>query len=266
MVEGDFGLISFALIGRRVELDPKGNVKTEDLEHGSRLLWSLSKLQLLRDADWKVAVPKSISISSTQRKLRAIQGQRVGNILQSGDECNHCSMGYGTFHKCVGPSKAAQSTSNEALHHLESKKRKRAIEYDRTYYQSPLELPDFKKDGNFAQKRQALESIHTVYDRVLQDISRLFDSLSKSNELESNAETDDEKRDLVAGEPGVSSESVEATVVPVDTAPRWEGKGGGDLLKYLVAAGKLRYKKEEDQEATAVFTKSRPKKPKLERD
>ncbi|CAI7592360.1 unnamed protein product [Penicillium glandicola] len=114
----------------------------------------------------------------------------------------HVTCSLGRFYKNRLPKKEvgivhSVDSNDNPLQYLQAKKRKRTIDYDRTYYQSPLDQSDIKGKGNFAEKRQALESIHTVYDRVLQDIDRLFKTLSDANELDADESTEHGEEDLV---------------------------------------------------------------------
>ncbi|OQE91560.1 hypothetical protein PENNAL_c0009G11481 [Penicillium nalgiovense] len=103
---------------------------------------------------------------------------------------------------------------------MRAKKRKRTVEYDSTYYQSPLDQSDIKAQGNYSEKRHALESIHTVYDRVVQDIDRLFETLSKADELKSDLDTEGEQDDPVVVEPDMAVE--DAQKVPGETPVKEE--------------------------------------------
>ncbi|CAI7575899.1 unnamed protein product [Penicillium palitans] len=149
---------------------------------------------------------------------------RTGSCIQKG-YCMNCYFRGVRFYKCslgvdltklnagkkkhddggstVGPS------HDPILQYLQAKKRKRTLEYDSTYYQSPLDRPDIKGKGRFGEKRQALESIHSVYDRVVQDMNRLFNSLSKANQLESGEDTDEEDTKEIAVEAVVKVEEIE---------------------------------------------------------
>lgn len=141
--------------------------------------------------------------------------------------------------KQVGPS----------LEYLKAKKRKRIVEYDSTYYQSPLEQPDINGKGKFGEKRQALESIHSVYDRVVQDMDRLFQCLSKANELEPDEYKEDEEDLVVVGSDAdvedTKDTAVEA-VVKVDEIEKKDVK--------IVESG---LKKEEEEEKPTVWKKGR---------
>ncbi|KAJ5966728.1 hypothetical protein N7501_002976 [Penicillium viridicatum] len=103
--------------------------------------------------------------------------------------------------------------SHSPLQYLQEKKRKRILEYDSTYYQSPLEQPNIKGKGKFGEKRQALQSIHSVYDRVVQDMDRLFSTLSKANQLESGENTEEDEEDLVVVASDTDVEDTKETAV-----------------------------------------------------
>ncbi|CRL24490.1 Protein of unknown function DUF3716 [Penicillium camemberti] len=139
--------------------------------------------------------------------------------------------------------------SHDPLEYLQAKKRKRTLEYDSTYYQSPLDRPDIKGKGRFGEKRQALESIHSVYDRVVQDMNRLFNSLSKANQLESGEDTEeDEKGPVVVGSDIDEEDTKEIAVEAVVKVEEIEKKD--------VKIAESGSKKEEEEEKPATSKKS----------
>ncbi|CAI7668959.1 unnamed protein product [Penicillium discolor] len=112
-----------------------------------------------------------------------------------------------------GSTKKQAHLSNDPLQYLQAKKRKRSLEYDSTYYQSPLDQPNIKGKGKFGEKRQALESIHSVYERVVQDMDRLFKGLSEANELESGEDTEEDQEDPVVIGSDTDEEDTKETAV-----------------------------------------------------
>ncbi|CAI7598336.1 unnamed protein product [Penicillium crustosum] len=66
-----------------------------------------------------------------------------------------------------------------------------------------------KGKGKFGEKWQALESIHSVYERVVQDMDRLFKDLYKANKLESGEDTDEEDMKEIAVEAAGADVKVE---------------------------------------------------------
>lgn len=76
--------------------------------------------------------------------------------------------------------------SDNQVQNLANKKRKRVGKYDNTYYGSPLDRSETQENKNFPEKRKALDSIYTVYELVIQDIDRLFQSLGDADELDTS--------------------------------------------------------------------------------
>jgi hypothetical protein len=136
------------------------------------------------------------------------------------------------------------------VEYLRAKKRKRTVEYDSTYYQSPLDQSDIKGKGKYSEKRHALDSIHTVYDRLVQDIDRLFETLSKANELESGEDTEGEQEDPVVVEPDMAAE--DAQKVPGET-PVKEEESEKKNVKIVESAVK---KEEEEEEEKPLSLRS----------
>lgn len=66
-----------------------------------------------------------------------------------------------------------------------------------------------KGKSKFGEKWQALESIHSVYERVVQDMDRLFKDLYKANKLESGEDTDEEDMKEIAVEAAGADVKVE---------------------------------------------------------
>ncbi|KAJ5193516.1 hypothetical protein N7449_009658 [Penicillium cf. viridicatum] len=80
-------------------------------------------------------------------------------------------------------------------------------------YQSPPEQPSIKARGNFEEKRQALGSIHSIYILVVQEINRLFGTLSKANQLESDEDTEEREEDPVIVGSNTDVEDTKETTV-----------------------------------------------------
>ncbi|KOS44529.1 hypothetical protein ACN38_g4537 [Penicillium nordicum] len=137
-----------------------------------------------------------------------------------------------------------------SLEYLKAKKRKRIVEYDSTYYQSPLEQPNINGKGKFGEKRQALESIHSVYDRVVQDMDRLFQCLSKANELESDEHEEDEEYLVVVGSDTDVEDTKETAVEAVVKVEEIEKKD----VKIVESGLK---KEEEEEKPPTVWKKAR---------
>ncbi|KXG51991.1 uncharacterized protein PGRI_082750 [Penicillium griseofulvum] len=128
-----------------------------------------------------------------------------------------------------------------ALQYLQVQKRKRAVEYDGTYYQSPLDQSDINEEGHFAKKRQALQWIHSVYERVVQDIDRLFTTLSKANRLESGENTDEDEEDIVvAGSDKLvkDTEYADDGIAKVEEFKEKDAKNAGQAIVKVDKSGK----------------------------
>ncbi|KAJ5521075.1 hypothetical protein N7463_001528 [Penicillium fimorum] len=77
------------------------------------------------------------------------------------------------------------------IEYLQARKRKRSVEYDNTYYQSPLDQPDTKAKENYVEKCQAFGSIHKA------------NALESGNELEYSEDAGADEEDLAVLEPEV---------------------------------------------------------------
>ncbi|OQD60863.1 hypothetical protein PENPOL_c020G05048 [Penicillium polonicum] len=231
-------------------LDDKKNVKVEDLANNTRLCNVLSRLKPLRDVDWATSRLRMTTLNYNIQAIAA-HAQRCGDVMTPEESCEFCKLGHGAFRSCVVLSVLSGSSyldggccmncyfkiqrepkcslwvakrrddvegttrrpSHSPLQYLQEKKRKRILEYDSTYYQSPLEQPNIKGKGKFGEKRQALESIHSVYDRVVQDMDRLFSTLSKANQLESGENTEEDEEDPVVVASNTDVEDTKETAV-----------------------------------------------------
>lgn len=140
-----------------------------------------------------------------------------------------------------------------AIQYLGSKKRKREAEYDDTYYHSPLESSDINADGNFAKKRQALESIQYVYERVLQDMGRLFESLTEANELDTDVGSKKNADDLPCDKSKVSVEASHENATPKKTPVKVKEEVKSAALK------RGPKKEEEDQKPVLPATRHKTK-------
>ncbi|KAJ6186696.1 hypothetical protein N7519_007997 [Penicillium mononematosum] len=229
---------------RRFDLDDKGHVKVEDLTNGTQLATLISRLEPLRDVDWRSTRLKYTRLTSNQQAIAAhvdeSQGTEARNPQTQADG--------GAFTKEI-----KQFDSNGIpFEYLRAKKRKRTIEYDSTYYQSPLDQSDLKAEGKYSEKRHALESIHTVYDRVVQDIDRLFQTLSQANELESDEDTEGQQEDLVVVEPDMAAEDAQKD--PGETPVKEEESEKKDV-KIVESA----VKKEEEEEEVKPTIPHKPR-------
>ncbi|KAJ5238171.1 hypothetical protein N7489_008262 [Penicillium chrysogenum] len=146
----------------------------------------------------------------------------------------------------------AVDSTGAVLEYLRAKKRKRNVEYDSTYYQSPLDQFDIKGEGKYSEKRHALESIHTVYERVVQDIDRLFRTLSKANELDSGEDTEGEQEDPVVVEPDMAAE--DAQKVPGETPVKEKEREKKDVK---IAESAVKKEEEEEEEKPTISRKPR---------
>ncbi|OQE13245.1 hypothetical protein PENFLA_c051G00634 [Penicillium flavigenum] len=211
---------------RRFDLDDKGNVKVEDLRNSTRLATSVSKLKPLREVDWRPSRLERTLLDSNQQAVAAHVDE---------------SRGTGARNPQTQADGGAFDSNDIPFEYLRAKKRKRTVEYDSTYYQSPLDQSNIKAKGKYSEKRHALESIHTVYDRVVQDIDRLFETLSKANELESDEDTQGEQEDPVVVEPDMAAE--DAQKVPGKSPVKEE-----ESEKKDVKTAESAVKKEEEEE------------------
>ncbi|KGO58310.1 Amino acid/polyamine transporter I [Penicillium expansum] len=181
-------------LDRKYNLDDKGNVNIEDLRLSSSLCIAISNHEPRRDVDWITPQPYPANLKSNAEAIAAhdlVAGVRYGPNLTQRDS--------------VIP--LPNSKVNLSLKYLQENKHKRDIEYDSTYYHSPLERSKIKGKGSFSEKCQALESIHSVYDRVVHDIDRLFTTLSDANGLKSTEEA--EERTKIARGAVVEVEEIE---------------------------------------------------------
>ncbi|KAJ5033754.1 hypothetical protein NUH16_005170 [Penicillium rubens] len=146
----------------------------------------------------------------------------------------------------------AVDSTGAVLEYLRAKKRKRNVEYDSTYYHSPLDQFDIKREGKYSEKRHALESIHTVYERVVQDIDRLFRTLSKANELDSGEDTEGEQEDPVVVEPDMAAE--DAQKVPGETPVKEKER---EKKGVKIAESAVKKEEEEEEEKPTISRKPR---------
>ena len=85
-----------------------------------------------------------------------------------------------------------------------AKKRKRVVEYDNTYYESPLDRSGMQGNKDFPEKRKTLNAIYRVYECVIQAIDRLFQSLSNADELDASERRENETSKTLIVDIGVS--------------------------------------------------------------
>lgn len=81
-------------------MDGKGNVKPEDLKKGAQLAISVSKLDPVRDIDWKSSPPRGTCLTDNQQAVGA-HGQRCGDIVPFEKSCRSCQRGNRPFASCV---------------------------------------------------------------------------------------------------------------------------------------------------------------------
>ncbi|CAI7656023.1 unnamed protein product [Penicillium viridicatum] len=221
-------------------LDDRKNVKVEDLANNTRLCNIISRLKPLRDVDCATSRPDQTTLNYNIQAIAA-HAQRCGDVMTPEESCEHCKNGHGAFRSCVVISVVSGSSYLDGGCFMSC------------YFKVPRELKCslwvVKRTGN-GEGTTAHQWIHSVYNRVVQDIDRLLSTLSKANQLESGENTEEDEEDpvVVGSDTDVqdTKETAVEAVVKVEEIDKMDVKIVDSDLK-----------KEEEEQKPATSKKSR---------